>query len=69
MPEMLEGTTSIEDRISELEDKIAAVCMRLRCPRVKWYTGFFKCRVGQQRCHSARVRGWLDEIKKLEEGK
>ena len=62
---MLEEKLSIEAQISELENKIAAVC--IRCPRVKWYTGFFKCRVGRQHCYLARVRGWLAEIKKLEE--
>ena len=64
MSEMLEGMVSKEDRISELENKIAAVCMH--CPRVKWYTGFFKCRTSRRQCHSRRVGRWLDEIKRLE---
>ena len=64
---MPEEKLSIEAQIRELENKIAAVCMRMRCPRVKWYTGFFKCRTGRCHCPSRRVRRWLDEIKKLEE--
>jgi hypothetical protein len=57
---------SIEDQIRELEGKITAVC--IRCPRVKWYTGFFKCRVDRRQCHSRRVRRWQAEIEKLEGG-
>ncbi|MBA7536072.1 hypothetical protein ES705_28334 [subsurface metagenome] len=63
---MPEEKLSIEAQISELENKIVAVCMR--CPHVKWYTGFFECRTSRRHCHSARVRRWLEEIKKLEEG-
>ena len=64
MLKMLEGKVSIEARISELENKIAAVC--IRCPRAKWYLGWFECRAGRRHCHLARVRHWLDEIKRLE---
>ncbi|MBA7546723.1 hypothetical protein ES705_39118 [subsurface metagenome] len=66
MLQMPEEKLSKEDRISELENKIAAVC--IRCPHVKWYTGFFKCRTSRRHCHSRRVSRWLEEIKKLEEG-
>ncbi len=67
MPEMLEGKLGKEGRIRELEGKIAAVC--ICCPHVKWYTGFFKCRVDRRQCHSRRVRRWQAEIEKLEEGR
>ncbi|GAI31333.1 unnamed protein product, partial [marine sediment metagenome] len=63
--EVLEGKVSIKAQISELENKIAAVC--IGCPHVKWYTGFFKCRVDRCQCHSRRVRQWQAEIEKLEE--
>jgi len=66
MSEVLEGKVSKEDRISELENKISAVCIRMRCPRVKWYLGWFECRVGRCHCPSRRVTRWLDEIKRLE---
>jgi len=65
MSEVLEEKLSKENRLSELENKITAVC--IRCPRVKWYTGFFKCRVDRRQCHSRRVRRWQAEIEKLEE--
>ena len=67
MPEMLEEKLSKEDRIRELEGKIAAVC--IRCPHVKWYLGWFECRVDRRQCHSRRVRRWQAEIEKLEEDK
>lgn len=53
-----------EERIHELERKIATVCAR--CPDAKWLIGRFQCTVGMRHCHSRRVRRWLDEIKKLE---
>jgi len=65
--QMPEEKLSKEDRIRELENKIVAVCMR--CPHVKWYTGFFECRVDRRHCHSSRVRRWQAEIEKLEEGR
>lgn len=67
MLQVPEEKLSIEDQIRELENKIAAVCMR--CPRVKWYFGWFECRTSRCQCHSARVRRWLDEIKRLEVSK
>jgi len=52
-------------RIRELEGKVVAVCMA--CPHAKWITGRFECKFGRHRCHSKRVKKWLDEIKRLEE--
>ena len=53
------------ERISELESKIAAVC--ISCPQSKWLIGGFQCTVGRRHCPSRRVRQWLDEIKGLGE--
>ena len=64
MPEMPKGMTSKEDRISELEGKIVAVCMT--CGHSKFVTGRFECTVKRSHCHSKRVRRWLDEIKEEE---
>jgi len=55
-----------QEQIKELENKIAAVCMR--CPRARWYCGLVECKVGRRHCHISRVRRWLDEIRKLEGG-
>ena len=57
--------SSDEARISELENKIAAVCMS--CPQSKWLIGGFQCTVGRSHCRSRKVRRWLDEIKRLGE--
>ena len=65
MLQMPEEKISIEDRISELEGKIVAVCMR--CPHSRFVVGRFECTVKRSHCHSKRVRRWLGEIKKLEE--
>ncbi|GAI88746.1 unnamed protein product [marine sediment metagenome] len=51
-----------EARISELENKIAAIC--ISCPQSKWLIGGFQCTVGRRHCHSRKVRRWLDEIKR-----
>ena len=57
----------MNERIRELEGKIVAVC--ITCPHAKkWMAGHFECKVGRRRCHSRRVRRWLDEIKSLEGG-
>ncbi|HUV55786.1 MAG TPA: hypothetical protein VMV84_01005 [Dehalococcoidales bacterium] len=53
------------ERIKELEGKIVAVCAQ--CPHSKWVGGHFECDRKRSHCHSARVRKWLDEIRKLEE--
>ncbi len=56
-----------QERIRELEGKIVAVC--ITCPHAKkWTAGHFECDRKRSQCHSVRVRRWLDEIKKLEEG-
>lgn len=57
--------TSKEERIRELQNRIVSFC--LRCPRAKWYCGWVECKVGRRHCHLAKVRRWLDEIKKLED--
>ncbi len=57
---------TIDERIRELENKIVTVCMS--CPHSKWAGGHFECDRKRSQCHSKRVRHWLDEIKKLEEG-
>lgn len=57
-----------EERIRELERKIAGYCVSSNCPHREWLIGRFQCTVGRRRCHSRRVRRWLDEIKKLEGG-
>ncbi len=54
-------------RIRELEGKIVAVCVS-GCPHAKWKTGRYECDRKRSQCHSARVRRWLDEIKRLEKG-
>ena len=66
MSEVLKEKTSVEDQISELENKIVAVCMQ--CPHSHFVTGRFECTVKRSHCHSSRVQRWLAEIKKLEEG-
>jgi len=53
------------ERISERENKIAAVCRS--CSHAKWLVGGFQCTVGRSHCRSRRVRRWLNEIKKLGE--
>jgi len=55
-----------QERIRELEQMIASVC--IKCPHARFATGHFECKVGRRHCHSVRVRRWLDEIKKLEGG-
>lgn len=55
---------SKDERISELEGKIVAVCAQ--CPHAKFVGGRFECDRKRSQCHSSRVRRWLDEIKRLE---
>jgi hypothetical protein len=57
----------MNERIAELEGKIAAYCVSSNCPHRKWLIGRFQCTVSRRHCHSSRVKRWLDEIKKLEE--
>ncbi|MBA7575089.1 hypothetical protein ES708_16910 [subsurface metagenome] len=57
----------VKARISELENKIAAVCRS--CSHAKWLIGGFQCTVGRSHCRSRRVSRWLDEIKRPEEEK
>ena len=63
---MPEEKISKEERISELESKIVAVCVS-GCPHAKFSGGWWMCDRKRSQCHSKRVRRWLDEIKRLED--
>ncbi len=60
------------ERIRELEGKVVAACLagghNRRCPHAKQAGLRFECTVKRSHCHSVRVRRWLAEIEKLEEG-
>ena len=56
-----------QERIRELEGKVVSVCMS--CGHSKFVTGRFECDRKRSQCHSGRVRRWLNEIKRLEEGR
>ncbi len=56
----------IEEKLRQLEQKIAGYCISSNCDHREWLIGRFQCKVGRRQCRSGRIRRWVGEMKKWE---